>query len=159
AFDIDQARWLIRRIDDVVKGLDTEPPGDRLLHVADGHERHAMCRQVVLEGVFIVTSTSRVGQCRHRSDRSANIPVMRIIAGRHQHRKLVTPRGLDTRPMLDRVKQALFDALGSRYSQPGRLAPLNVLDVYCGGGTLGIESLSRGAAWCTFVENSPAALQ
>jgi len=83
---------------------------------------------------------------------------MRVIGGRHQRRTLCTPRGLRTRPILDRVKQALFDALGSRFGLPGALPPFHVLDLFCGGGTLGIEALSRGAASCVFVESDREAL-
>lgn len=83
---------------------------------------------------------------------------MRVIAGNQKRRGLRTPRGADTRPILDRVKQALFDALGSWYGTPARLPPLRVLDIYCGGGTLGIEALSRGAASCVFVERGRQAL-
>jgi len=54
--------------------------------------------------------------------------------------------------MLDRVKQALFDALGVHFGTLGGLPPLHVLDAYCGGGTLGIESLSRGAADVLFID-------
>lgn len=78
---------------------------------------------------------------------------MRVIAGEARHRLLKTPEGLNTRPMLDRIKQAVFDALGSHFGTPGLLPPLQVLDVFCGGGTLGIEALSRGAAFATFVES------
>ncbi|MCK6485601.1 MAG: RsmD family RNA methyltransferase [Phycisphaerae bacterium] len=83
---------------------------------------------------------------------------MRVIAGNQKRRGLRAPRGADTRPILDRVKQALFDALGSWYGTPARLPPLRVLDIYCGGGTLGIEALSRGAASCTFVERGRQAM-
>ncbi|MEE8171137.1 MAG: RsmD family RNA methyltransferase [Phycisphaerae bacterium] len=83
---------------------------------------------------------------------------MRIIAGRQNRRKLRAPLGEATRPILDRVKQALFDALGSHFGTPGRLPPLAVLDLYCGGGTLGIEALSRGAQTCVFVDSDRTAL-
>lgn len=84
---------------------------------------------------------------------------MRIIAGRWRSRKLVqavTPR---TRPMPDRVKEALFDLLGSRYGCPGALPPLRVADVFAGSGSLGLEALSRGGAACWFYERDRIALQ
>jgi len=83
---------------------------------------------------------------------------MRVIAGSLKGRRLAAPEGAATRPILDRVKVALFDWLGSRLARPGELPPLRVLDLYCGSGSLGIESLSRGAAFCTFVEVEPSAL-
>ncbi len=82
---------------------------------------------------------------------------MRVITGRFQGRKLKAPPGETTRPILDRVKVAVFDFLGARLAQPGVLPPLSVLDLFCGGGSLGIESLSRGAAYCAFVDADRAA--
>lgn len=83
---------------------------------------------------------------------------MRVIVGRYRGRKLVAPEGLATRPILDRVKQALFDRLGARWGLPGDLPPFDVLDLYAGAGNLGIEALSRGARFCCFVESAPAAI-
>ncbi len=77
---------------------------------------------------------------------------MRVIAGSAGGRRLQGPPGLDTRPMMDRVKEALFSSLGAR------VVDARVLDLYAGSGALGIESLSRGAASVTFVEKGRAAL-
>jgi 16S rRNA (guanine966-N2)-methyltransferase len=55
------------------------------------------------------------------------------------------------------VKVSLFDWLGSLLARPGVLPPIAVLDVFCGGGSLGIESLSRGASFCTFIDSDRAA--
>lgn len=71
---------------------------------------------------------------------------MRIIAGTAKGRRLVGPPGLDTRPLTDRAKEALFSSLG------GRIAGAAVLDLYAGSGSLGLEALSRGAASADFVE-------
>jgi 16S rRNA (guanine966-N2)-methyltransferase len=77
---------------------------------------------------------------------------MRIIAGRHRGRRLAAPEGMGTRPMTDRVRENLFNLL------TGRVAGGVVLDLFAGSGALGLEALSRGAAWCTFVERAgPAA--
>lgn len=84
---------------------------------------------------------------------------MRVIAGEFRGRPLAAPPGRGTRPILDRVKVALFDWLGSRLAQPGHLPPLAVLDIFSGGGSLGIEALSRGVATCVFVESDKSALQ
>jgi 16S rRNA (guanine(966)-N(2))-methyltransferase RsmD len=83
---------------------------------------------------------------------------MRIIAGTLRGRTIEAPPGLDTRPILDRVKAPLFDWLGSRLALPGSLPPVNVCDLYCGSGTHGIEALSRGAAHCVFVEQHAKAV-
>lgn len=80
---------------------------------------------------------------------------MRIIAGTHRGRPLISPRGDATRPITDRVKQSLFDKLASA----GALESAVVLDVFAGTGSMGIECLSRGAAHATFVEKHPDALE
>jgi 16S rRNA (guanine966-N2)-methyltransferase len=84
---------------------------------------------------------------------------MRVIAGCFRGRALQTPTGRSTRPILDRVKAALFDWLGARLAQPGSLPPIHVLDLFAGGGSLGIEALSRGADTCLLVETDRAALK
>jgi 16S rRNA (guanine966-N2)-methyltransferase len=61
--------------------------------------------------------------------------------------------------MPDRVKQAIFDMLGSRYDDPGTLPPLLVADVFAGGGSMGLEALSRGAAFCSFFERNREVLE
>lgn len=77
---------------------------------------------------------------------------MRIITGSARGRRLRTPAGLATRPMLDAQKQRLFDVLGHRVEVGG------VWDVFAGSGALGLEALSRGAACCTFVEHDRRAI-
>lgn len=76
---------------------------------------------------------------------------MRVIAGRLGGRRLVAPRGAETRPTTDRVREALFSALGD-------VSGAAVCDLYAGTGALGIEALSRGAARAAFVESGRAAL-
>lgn len=77
---------------------------------------------------------------------------MRIIAGKWRHRRIVAPAGQQTRPILDRVKTVLFDVLGHRLAEPGRLPPVAVLDLFAGSGTLGLEAVSRGARYALLVE-------
>ncbi|HMO56317.1 MAG TPA: 16S rRNA (guanine(966)-N(2))-methyltransferase RsmD [Roseiflexaceae bacterium] len=72
---------------------------------------------------------------------------MRVITGKAKGHRLKAPKGLGTRPMLDRVKEALFSVLEGYGRIGGR-----VLDLYAGTGSLGIECLSRGATWADFVE-------
>lgn len=76
---------------------------------------------------------------------------MRVIAGRCAGVRLAAPRGDATRPLTDRVKEALFGILAPR------LEGARVLDLYAGSGAAGIEALSRGAASAAFVERHPAA--
>lgn len=73
---------------------------------------------------------------------------MRVIAGTAKGRVLKVPR-VAVRPTTGLVKGALFAILGSK------LQDAHVLDLYAGSGALGIESLSRGAAWVDFVEQEP----
>ena len=89
---------------------------------------------------------------------SAILPTMRVITGRYKGRRLQTPAGTTSRPILDRVKVSLFDWLGSRLGEPGRLPPISVCDLFCAGGSQGIEALSRGATFCAFVEKDRSAL-
>jgi 16S rRNA (guanine966-N2)-methyltransferase len=80
---------------------------------------------------------------------------MRIIAGTHKGRRLYGPQDKQTtRPMTDRVKTALFD----RLSAADRIEEAVVVDLFAGTGSLGLESLSRGAAHVTFVERDRVAL-
>ena len=78
---------------------------------------------------------------------------MRIIAGAAKGRRLEAPPGLATRPMTDRAREGIFSALAARL--PGA----DVIDLYAGTGSLGLEALSRGAASAVFVEKDRRALE
>ncbi len=78
---------------------------------------------------------------------------MRVVAGTAGGRRLVAPAGPGTRPTTDRVREAVFNALGSIGAVDGAV----VLDGFAGSGALGIEALSRGAEACTFVERDRSA--
>ena len=84
---------------------------------------------------------------------------MRIITGKWRSRRLVRPQTHETRPMPDRVREAIFSMLGARYDQPGKLPPLSVGDVFAGGGSMGLEALSRGALRCCFFERGRQAIE
>lgn len=83
---------------------------------------------------------------------------MRIIAGQCRGMRLAVPKGKVTRPMPDRVRQAVFSSLGSEYATAGMLPALHVLDLFAGTGSLGLEAVSRGAKLCCFVEKSVRAV-
>jgi 16S rRNA (guanine966-N2)-methyltransferase len=70
---------------------------------------------------------------------------MRVVAGELGGRRLVAPRGWRVRPTSDRVREAIFSALGD-------IEGMRVADLYCGTGALGIEAISRGAAEATLVD-------
>jgi 16S rRNA (guanine966-N2)-methyltransferase len=76
---------------------------------------------------------------------------MRIVAGSFKGRTLHAPRGSDTRPTQDRVREALFSVLG-------QVEGARVLDLFAGSGALAIEALSRGAAAATMVDSSRSAI-
>ncbi|MFK7918156.1 MAG: 16S rRNA (guanine(966)-N(2))-methyltransferase RsmD [Ilumatobacter sp.] len=80
---------------------------------------------------------------------------MRVVSGELGGRKLVSPEGTSTRPTTDRVREAVFNALGSA----GLLDGAVVADLFAGTGAVGIEAISRGAAHCTFVERDRSALR
>jgi 16S rRNA (guanine966-N2)-methyltransferase len=71
---------------------------------------------------------------------------MRVIAGELKGRPLLAPRGWKVRPTSDRVREAIFSALGEA------VGGARVLDLYCGTGALAIEALSRGAAEAVLVD-------
>jgi 16S rRNA (guanine966-N2)-methyltransferase len=73
---------------------------------------------------------------------------MRIVAGTAGGRRIEAPTGRATRPTTDRVRESIFNALGSLDAVEGA----RVLDLFAGSGALGLEALSRGAAHCTFVD-------
>ncbi|GJM26369.1 MAG: hypothetical protein DHS20C16_27840 [Phycisphaerae bacterium] len=83
---------------------------------------------------------------------------MRIIGGRWRSRKIKWPQSGQTRPITDRVKSALFDILGSYYDTPGGLPEIQVADVFAGGGSIGLEASSRGAARVVFYEQDRRAV-
>ena len=78
---------------------------------------------------------------------------MRVIAGVAKGTRLTAPKGLEVRPTLDRVREALFSILAPR------IEGASFLDLFAGTGANGIEALSRGARLSTFVENDPRSLQ
>jgi 16S rRNA (guanine966-N2)-methyltransferase len=78
---------------------------------------------------------------------------MRVIGGEFRSRRLQSVTGRATRPTPDRLRETLFDVLGTR------VAGAVFVDAYAGTGAVGIEALSRGAARCIFIENERRALE
>ncbi|MFT0860872.1 16S rRNA (guanine(966)-N(2))-methyltransferase RsmD [Ancylobacter sp. G4_0304] len=77
---------------------------------------------------------------------------MRIVGGRFKGRPLKSPSSNATRPTTDRLREALFNVLAHAYGDAADGA--KVLDLFAGTGALGIEALSRGAAFALFVEDA-----
>jgi len=80
---------------------------------------------------------------------------VRVVAGTARGRRITAPPGTDTRPTTDRVREAVFNALGSL----GAVDGAEVVDLFAGSGALGIEALSRGAARVVFVESDRRAAE
>lgn len=78
---------------------------------------------------------------------------MRVVTGEAKGRKLKAPKTMGTRPIIDRVKTALFDILASE------VMDARFLDLFAGTGSVGIEALSRGAAHATFIEMNASVLK
>lgn len=75
--------------------------------------------------------------------------MLRIISGKYRHLKIDVPNVDTTRPTTDKVREALMSAITFDIQEK------DVLDLFSGSGALGLESLSRGAKSCTFVDNNP----
>ena len=77
---------------------------------------------------------------------------MRVIAGTYRSRQLVAPKGMQTRPTSDRLRETLFNMLSPR------MEGSRFVDLYAGTGAVGIEAVSRGAEHVWFAENAAPAL-
>ena len=80
---------------------------------------------------------------------------MRIVGGQHRGRTLVAPRSRDIRPTSDRLRESLFNILAHGYDDP--VTGARVLDLFAGTGALGLEAMSRGAAFALLVDDGAEA--
>src|SRR5256886_7767331 len=80
---------------------------------------------------------------------------MRVVGGRLKGRNLASPSSQAIRPTADRLRQSVFNILIHAYDDP--IADARVLDLFAGTGALGIEAISRGAAFALFVDNGTEA--
>src|SRR5881394_392385 len=80
---------------------------------------------------------------------------MRIVGGRLRGRALVPPTSQGIRPTADRLREALFNILTHAYGDP--ITGARVLDLFAGTGALGLEAISRGAAFALFVDDGAEA--
>jgi len=80
---------------------------------------------------------------------------MRIVGGRYRGRNLVGPKSQGVRPTADRLRESLFNILVHAYGDP--VSGARVLDLFAGTGALGLEALSRGAAFVLFVDDGAEA--
>jgi 16S rRNA (guanine966-N2)-methyltransferase len=80
---------------------------------------------------------------------------MRVVGGRLRGRTIASPSSRDIRPTADRMRESLFNILMHAYGDP--VTDARVLDLFAGTGALGIEAVSRGAAFALFVDNGAEA--
>jgi 16S rRNA (guanine966-N2)-methyltransferase len=80
---------------------------------------------------------------------------MRIVGGQHRGRSLAAPKSQTIRPTADRLRESLFNILMHAYGDP--VSGARVLDLFAGTGGLGLEALSRGAAFVLFVDDGAEA--
>jgi 16S rRNA (guanine966-N2)-methyltransferase len=80
---------------------------------------------------------------------------MRVVGGRLKGRSLASPSSRDIRPTADRLRESVFNILIHAYDDP--IQDARVLDLFAGTGALGIEAISRGAAFALFVDNGAEA--
>src|SRR5215207_1509643 len=80
---------------------------------------------------------------------------MRIVGGRFRGRALAGPRTDAVRPTSDRLRETIFNILAHAYDDP--VAGARVLDLFAGTGAMGLEALSRGAAFALFVDDGAEA--
>lgn len=104
-----------------------------------------------MAGTAAVDTDDR-GRNFHAGD--ATFGAVRVVAGSARGLRLVAPRGDAVRPTTDRVREAVFNALGSLRSIEGA----TVVDLFAGSGAMGIEALSRGAGRVTFVDRDRVSL-
>ena len=80
---------------------------------------------------------------------------MRVVGGRLKGRNIAAPTSRDIRPTADRLRESVFNILAHAYDNP--IQDARVLDLFAGTGALGIEAVSRGAAFTLFVDNGAEA--
>lgn len=80
---------------------------------------------------------------------------MRIVGGQFRGHRIAAPGGMATRPTTDRTRESVFNILAHGDGPP--LEGARVIDLFAGSGGLGLEAMSRGAAFCLFVETAAAA--
>ena len=123
-----------------------------MTRVASGRAPQVLIRAAKSRGVAR-TGTPRAGAARAAPDRGAQSRVIRIIGGSFRGRRFRFADVADIRPTPDRVRETLFNWLGSR------VHGARCLDLFAGSGALGLEALSRGAAHTVFVEQNATAVR
>ena len=84
--------------------------------------------------------------------------MIKIIAGKHKRININTPHGIETRPTSIRLRESIFNILLHAKYLDDKIENMKVIDIFAGSGALGLESLSRGCKFCTFIDNSKEAI-
>jgi 16S rRNA (guanine966-N2)-methyltransferase len=85
--------------------------------------------------------------------------VIRISGGKHKRKYINTPHNFNTRPTSSRLRESIFNILLHSKNLPINFIDMEVIDIFAGSGALGIESLSRGCKYCTFIDSSQEAIE
>ena len=80
--------------------------------------------------------------------------MIKIIAGKHKRKNINTPHSMKTRPTSLKLRESVFNILLHSKYLDNKIENMEVIDLFAGSGALGLESLSRGFKFCTFVDNS-----
>ena len=80
--------------------------------------------------------------------------MIKIIEGKYKRKIIFTPKSNKTKPTSSRMRKSIFDTLSHTKNIKKNIFHTNVLDIYAGSGSMGIECLSRGAIHCNFIDNS-----
>src|SRR5262249_58400857 len=117
--------------------------------------RYAKNAGVAPSGSAETPQAAPAGSIRWPAPLSTEGPVMRIVGGRLRGRTLVGPKSQAIRPTSDRLRESLFNILTHAYGDP--VTDARVLDLFAGTGALGLEALSRGAAFTLFMDDGAEA--
>ena len=85
--------------------------------------------------------------------------MIRISGGKHKRKYINTPHNYNTRPTSSRLRESIFNILLHSKHLPKNFIDMEVIDIFAGSGALGLESLSRGCKYCTFIDSSPEAIE
>ena len=85
--------------------------------------------------------------------------MIKIIEGKYKRKIIFTPKSNKTKPTSSRMRKSIFDTLSHTKNIKENIFHTNVLDIYAGSGSMGIECLSRGAIHCNFIDNSHESIE
>ncbi|XP_048327876.2 uncharacterized protein LOC107415407 isoform X2 [Ziziphus jujuba] len=120
---------------------------DEFLSESSPKTRRRKERQHTRKGAQVPTEEPKPPRITHK--------LLQVLGGKARRKKLLSPKGMDVRPMMEVVKGAAFDILQAAGGCPASLRPGRWLDLYSGTGSVGIEAISRGCSEVHFVEMDP----